>query len=162
MTKSDFLNKMKAERKVELVEPSEEMRTSYLEKADECMKSAKVLFENSLFETSISMSYYTMYNSLIAMLFKCGIKCENHSASILLLKILFNQPELFKIISWAKKERIDKQYYVSIKGNSAPIRETAKSMLPKAEDFLVKIKLLINNLRNEEIETVRKKFEKRI
>src|SRR3989344_353640 len=116
MTKSDFLNKMKAERKVELVEPSEEMRTSYLEKADECMKSAKVLFENSLFETSISMSYYTMYNSLIAMLFKCGIKCENHSASILLLKILFNQPELFKIISWAKKERIDKQYYVSIKG----------------------------------------------
>jgi uncharacterized protein (UPF0332 family) len=105
------------------------------------------------------MSYYAMYNSLTALLFKTGIKCENHAGSILLFKKLFSRIDLLKMISFAKEERIDKQYYVVSKKNFALTKESADDMLSKAEKFLVQMKLLIGNLRNEEIERVRERFK---
>lgn len=158
MKKQGFLNKIMQEGKLELVEPSEEVCSSYLEKADGCLKSAKLLLQHQLYENSVSMSYYAMYNSLVAFLFKTGIKCENHAASILLLKFLFDKKELFKIISSAKEERIDKQYYVSSKENNELTEESSTDMLRKTEEFLIQIKLLITNSGVEYIEAVRKKF----
>ncbi|MBI3190606.1 HEPN domain-containing protein [archaeon] len=107
MKKLSFLSKLKKEGKLELVDPSEEICKSYIEKADNCLKSAKLLLEYSLYENSVSMSYYAMYNSLTALLFKVGIKCENHAGSIILFKKLFGRMDLFKVISFAKEERID-------------------------------------------------------
>ena len=153
---NNFLNKLKQEEKLELVEQSEEVCNSYLEKADNCLASAKLLLQNNLYENSISMSYYTMYNSLIALLFKSGIKSENHAGSILLLKLLFNKKDLFKTISDAKKERIDKQYYVT---KLDITKESTEELVLSAEDFLIKMKLIIKNLRNEEINKIRKDFE---
>lgn len=158
MKKSGFLNKLKKDGKLELVEPSEEICSSYLDKADKCLKSARLLLQNNLYENSISMSYYVMYNSLIALFFKIGIKCENHSGSILLFKKLFDRIDLFKIISFAKKERIDKQYYVASKQNSFLTKESAQDMLSKAEEFIVQMKLLIKSLNYEEMGRLRKEF----
>jgi len=160
MRRSNFLSKLKKEEKLMLVEPSEEICNSYLEKADNCLKSAKLLLQNNLYENSVSMSYYTMYNSLTSLLFKVGIKCENHSGSILILKKLFDKIDLFNIISFAKKERIDKQYYVVSKQNFVLTKESAQDMLVKAENFIVQMKLLIMNLKNEELENLRGKFER--
>src|SRR3972149_9026648 len=112
MKELTFLKKLKRKDVIELVESSEEMKSSYLTKAENCLKSAKILFNSQLYENSTSEAYYCMYNSLLALLFKVGIKSENHSASITVFKKLFDNNDLFKIISWAKKERIDKQYYV--------------------------------------------------
>ena len=100
------------------------------------------------------MSYYAMYNSLVALLFRMGIKCENHSASIVLFKKLFGRTDLFKTISFAKKERIDKQYYVDF----TMTRGSAKDLIKKSEDFLTEIKLMIKNIKNEDIQLVRNKF----
>jgi len=158
MKKEGFFNKSKEEGNLELVEPSEEICRGYLEKADNCFLSAKILLKNELYENSISMSYYAMYNSLTALLFKTGIKCENHFASIILLKKLFGRTDLFKIISFAKKERIDKQYYVTSKQNKLT-EESAEDLVKKAERFLVQIKLFINNLNNDQIGNARKNFE---
>jgi len=152
------LNKLKKERKLELVEPSEEICISYLKKADNCFRSAKLLLQNELCENSISMSYYSMYNSLTALLFNVGIKSENHSASIIILKKLFGKIDLFKIISFAKDERIDRQYYVTSEKDEL-IKKSAQGMIKKAESFLVEIKLLINNLNTEDIEEIRRKFK---
>lgn len=160
MKKPSFLNKLKAKGKLELVEPSEEICNSYLEKADNCLKSAKILLQNNLYENSVSMSYYAMYDSLTAVLFKAGIKCENHAASIILLKKLFGKLEMFKMISFAKEERIDKQYYVISKENFVLTKESAKDMVEKADNFLVKMKLIISELKNEDIEKVRSEFGK--
>ena len=159
MKKQNFLNKLKKERKLELVEPSEEICISYLKKADNCFRSAKLLLQNELCENSISMSYYSMYNSLTALLFNVGIKSENHSASIIILKKLFGKIDLFKIISFAKDERIDRQYYVTSEKDEL-IKKSAQGMIKKAESFLVEIKLLINNLNTEDIEEIRRKFKK--
>ena len=158
MKKQGFLSKLKKESKLELVEPSEEICTSYLEKADNCFRSAKLLLQNNLYENSVSMSYYTMYDSLTALLFKIGIKCENHSALIILFKELFDRVDLFKIISFAKEERIDKEYYITSKHDFVLTEESAKDMLTKAESFLIQIKLLINHLGIEKTEKIRNKF----
>jgi len=159
MKKQDFLNKLKKEKKIELVEPSEEIKLSYLKKAEDCLKSAKILLNNKLYENSTSEAYYSMYNSLLALLFKAGIKSENHSASIMLFEDLFNSKELAKIITFAKSERIDKQYYVEAQQITKATEESCKDMVSEAEDFLVKMKLFISNLSNEDIIFSRKSFE---
>lgn len=159
MKKLSFLSKLKKEGKLELVESSEEICKSYRDKAENCLKSAKLLLEHNLYENSVSMSYYAMYNLLTALLFKCGIKCENHAGSIILFKKLFDRLDLFKEISFAKKERIDKQYYVTSEKNFVLTKESADDMVEKAEDFLVKMKLLITELKNEQIEELRERFK---
>ena len=156
--KNKFLNKLKMERKVELVEPSEDICTSYSEKSANCLKSAKLLLQNNLYENSIGMSYYAMYNLLLALLFRTGIKCENHGGSILLLKLLFGEDDLYKLIYNAKKERIDKQYYVTTEKDEIT-KEIADELFNNAEYFVLKIKVVIKNLNNDSIEEVRKKFE---
>jgi len=154
---SKFLNKLKKEKKLELVEPSEDICQSYSDKSADCLKSAKLLLHNNLYENSVTMSYYAMYNQLTAFLFQIGIKCENHAGSILLLKFLFNNKELFTIISNAKKERIDKQYYVTTKKDEIT-KEIAVDLLNNAEEFVLKMKVLIKNVNNDYIDEARKKF----
>ena len=154
MIKSSFLNRLKTDRVLELVEPSGNMCESYLGKAEDCFKSAKLLLEHELFENSIQMSYYAMYNSLLALLFKCGIKSENHAGSILLFKELFKRQEMFEIISDAKEGRIETQYYVV----STQSREPARAMFSDTEEFLVQMKLIITKLSTGEIERIRSEF----
>ena len=154
MKKSNFLIKLKKQGKLELVSPSDDVCNSYVKKAEDSLKSARVLLQNNLYENSVSMSYYTMYHSLTALLFKVGIKCENHSGSIILFKKLFGRMDLYKTIRFAKKERVDKQYYVDF----ILTKESAIDLIKKAEDFLVKIKLTIKNIRNEDISKSRERL----
>jgi|SRR3989344_7159115 len=152
-----FLSKLKKEKKLELVESSSNICKSYSDKSANCFKSAKVLLQNNLYENSVGMSYYAMYNQLTALLFMVGIKCENHAGSILLLKILFDEKELFKLISDAKNERIDKQYYVTTDKDEIS-KEIADELLKNAEDFVVKMKLFIKKLNTDSVSEIRKKF----
>jgi len=140
-----FLNKLKRENKLQLVEPSNEISSSYQRKADNCLKSAKILARENLNENSITEAYYSMYNISLSLFFKCGIKCENHSAAILLLKDIFSLTKLSNDLAEAKKERIDKQYYV----DDVDL-ESANEMIKKAEQFILELK--INNSNVNEIE----------
>ena len=160
MKELNFLKKLKRKGVIKLVEPSEEMKSSYLTKAENCLKSAKILFSSQLYENSTSEAYYCMYNSLLSLLFKIGIKSENHSASIILFDKLFENKELVTIVSWAKEERIDKQYYVETQQIVKVTKESCNEMILKAEDFLVKIKLLISEVSNEKINSARNNFVK--
>ena len=152
-----FLNKLKKEEKLELVEPSEEICNSYSEKSVNCLKSAKLLLQNNLYENSIGQSYYAMYNILLALLFRVGIKCENHGGSILLLKLLFSENDLYTLISDAKKERIDKQYYVTTEKDEIT-KEIAEELLNDAENFILKMKVVVKNLSNDIVGELRGKF----
>ena len=124
-----FLNKLKNQGKIKLVEASEEIKESYIEKSESNLISSKILFENNQLEESISLSYYSMYHILTALLFKTGIKSENHSASIKLLKDVFDLDNLE--IKKAKKERIDKQYYVDFNITKQETKNSIK--YPKAK-----------------------------
>ena len=152
MKKMDFLIKLTKERKLEIVKSSEEIKQSYLEKSESNLASAKILLENNRLEESVSLAYYSMYHSLASLLFKTGIKSENHTASIILLKEIFgiDNSEIF----FAKKERVDKQYYVSF----SITKEQVKDAIKRAEIFNSKMLDFLSKLNNENIILFRKKF----
>ncbi len=150
----NFLNKIKKQKKIKLVEPSNIIKNSYLKKLESNLSSAKILLENKKFEEAISLIYYSMYNSLLALLFKIGIKSENHTASIMLLKRLFELENTS--ILFAKKERIQTQYHLNFQ---IEIQE-ARKLIFLAEDFNAYLLDFISKLTNEEIKTYRNKFIK--
>lgn len=113
MKKAGFLRRLHKEEQLKIIEPSEKIKQAYMEKSSASIKSEEILLQNSLLENSVPAAYYSMYNMIMALFFKAGIKCENHAGSIILLKELF----LFdnSKIEFAKKERVNKQYYVDFK-----------------------------------------------
>src|SRR3989338_1293057 len=149
MKKITFLIKLKRERKLQLVESSEEIKQSYLDKSGSNLISAKILLNSNRLEESVGLAYYSMYHLLTALLFKVGIKSENHSASIILLKELFHLDN--QDISEAKTERIDKQYYVNFKIT----QEEVKNTIRKAELFNGRIIDFISKMNNEQIKNYR-------
>jgi len=162
MKTSDFLNKLEKEGKLELVECSEQMSLSYEKKGIECREVANLAFDNGYFESAIIQSYYSMYNNVLSLFFKCGIKCENHSVSAILLRDFFNQKELHSLFSKAKEERIDKQYYITPAQNNYVTRESAKEMISAAIRFNLKIIAFKNDLKIEEIKRIKEKLKKNL
>ena len=152
MNTINFLKKIKKEGKLELVNPSEEMKQAYIVKSESNLISAKILLTSNRLEEAVGLAYYSMYHLLTALLFKIGIKSENHSISIILLKEVFNESneEIFK----AKTERIDKQYYVDFKITNEDVMDTIR----KAEVFNSKLTDFISRLNHEDIELCRNKF----
>ncbi|MEK6927134.1 MAG: hypothetical protein AABX11_01755 [Nanoarchaeota archaeon] len=53
-----FLVRLIREKKLEIVQPSDEICESYIIKADNCLKSARILLREKLYENSIINSYY--------------------------------------------------------------------------------------------------------
>lgn len=153
MKKINFLTKLKKKKKLELVEPSEEIKKSYISKSESNLISVKILLENDKLEEAIALSYYSMYHMLTALLFKIGIKCENHSASIILLKEIFDIDN--SDILNAKKERIDKQYYTDFSIKKQEVIEAIRD----AEKFNDNLLDFISKINNKNIKEYREKFK---
>lgn len=153
MKRTSFLRRLFNEGKLEIVEESQIISNSYLEKSKSYIESAKILFNNSKIEESVSLSYYSMYYSLLAFLFRVGIKCENHTASIMLLRRLFGIEN--SIILNAKIERVDKQYYVDFEVN----RKEVQDLFLSTEKFNSQLKNTISRLNRDKIEKYKNKFK---
>ena len=145
MKSINFLKILVNEKKLSLIEPSEEVSNSYLKKSESNLDSAKILLESDKLEESVALAYYGMYNLLISLLFKTGIKCENHTGAIILLKEIFSIDN--KDLLFAKKERVDKQYYVDFHITKAEVIE----MIKIAEDFNKELYDFIAKLSNQKI-----------
>ena len=153
MGKADFLKDLIKKGKLEMVEPSEEIKESDIHKSESHLESASILLEKGKLEESVSMAYYSMYHMLTALLFRVGIKCENHTASIILLKRIFgiDNSFIFKI----KDERVEKQYYVSFEIEEKDVRDLIKD----AEEFNGKMLDFISRLNSERIGACRRNAE---
>lgn len=156
MRKIAFLAKLHKEGKLQIVEPSEAVGDSYIAKSESNISSAKILLQNNKLEESVSLAYYSMYHMLGALLFRTGIKCESHAAAIVLLDAVFGIDN--GDISFAKKERIDKQYYTDFQIAKKDVEEAIKT----AEDFNKKLADFISRLENQRIEKCRKLFQELI
>ena len=153
MKKINFLIRLKEEGKLFIIDPSEEVKESYIKKSASSLKSSEILLGNGQIEDAVPMAYYSMYNMLTALLYKVGIKCENHSASIIILKELFGI-ENSKII-FAKKERVDKQYYVDFKIT----KEEVGNMIKSAEQFNSMLYNFSDKLTTKEALEYKREFE---
>src|SRR3989344_3327741 len=159
MTKLSFLNKLKLERKLELVESSEEISTSYIIKSENCIKVARLAFEAGIYENAVSEAYYSIYNIVTALFYKCGIKCENHSAAVILVKELFGLDSFHSIFSEFKKDRIDYQYYTPTFNNDPIDTKMCNENLRIAQQFTLELRAYMEKLTLEDIKNIRKKFD---
>ncbi len=141
---------------LQLVDPSEDIKASYLLKSESNLASAKILLQNNKLEESVGLAYYSMYHSVTALLFKTGIKCENHAASIILLKKVFDIDNTE--ISFAKSERVDKQYYVDFHITRAEVIDA----INVSERFNKQLLDFISRISQKEIIEYRAKFKKLI
>jgi len=156
MNSVKFLRSLMKRGMLKLIDSSEEVGLSYLEKSESNLISSRILFENGRFEESVSLSYYSMYNILLALLFRVGIKCGNHSGSIILLKEIFDvdNSDLF----FAKKERIDKQYYVDFN----VVEKDVGELLEIAVEFKERLFDFVSRLTNERVGFYRERFSSMI
>lgn len=152
MTKLSFLANLRKKEVIGLVDPSEEVKQSYIDKSASNIDSAKILLKNSKLEESVALAYYSMYHFVTALFYKVGIKSENHNATIQMLKDIFGIDNTE--ITYAKKERLDKQYYVNFEITKEEVGEAIK----KAEIFNSFIKDFISKVTNDDIKRAREKF----
>ncbi|MBS3124275.1 HEPN domain-containing protein [Candidatus Woesearchaeota archaeon] len=125
MTKVSFFSKLQKQKKLQLVQPSEELCKAYLEKSEKSLNSAKATFGIGSYEDAVALAYYSMYYVVLALLFKIGVKCENHTAAIILLEQIFDINN--ELIQKAKTERVDKQYYVDFSVTKEEVNATIKT-----------------------------------
>ena len=151
MKKINFLIKLYTEKKLQEVEPSNDIKEAYLQRSNESLSSAKALLKIGNLKDSVALSYYSMYHCVLAALFRIGIKCENHAASIILLQEAFGI-ETTKI-SKAKSERVDKQYYVDFSVN----KDEALKAIRTAEEFVSEINNFLAKLSEDSIKQYHKK-----
>lgn len=149
-----FIIKLLEEHKIKLTEPSNEVSQSYIQKSKNSLISSKALSKIEQYNDATSLIYFSMYNISLALLFKCGIKSENHTGTILLLKELLDveNEDLVK----AKEERIDKQYGVEFQATKNEVIAGIKL----AENFNAKIQEKIDKLKDTDIAKIREKLIK--
>jgi len=153
------LYKLKAEESLKLVEPSEEISTAYLIKSDKCIQVAILAYGAGIYENAVSEAYYSNYNTVISLFFKCGIKCENHSGAVILIKELFKLENLYLIFSEFKKDRIDNQYYIPLL-NTEPInKEKCSERIRTAQRFNAELRAYSGKITLQEISNIRQEFE---
>ena len=154
MKRPRFLPDLFTERKIQLVDPSADIAGAYLKKSRSHLASAILLENNEHYEEAVSLAYYSMYHAVMALFFRTGIKCENHSAAIILLKEVYqidNTP-----LSEAKRERIDMQYYIE----TTATRKEVEDLISNAESFNAHILDFIERIPNEEIKRNRERLKK--
>ena len=159
MKKLSFLDKLKKEKNLELVEMSEDISKSYLIKSEKCSQVAKLVFNAEIYENAVSEAYYSIYNTVTALFYKCGIKCENHSAAVILVKHLFNLDDLHKIFFEFKKDRIDNQYYTPVINNEPITKEKCEERLKTAQRFNVELRTYMEKITLEDINRIRENFK---
>ncbi len=132
-----------------IVEPNERLSKSYLEQAkSSLLKAERDLNEKDLLWSTVAI-YYAEYYALYSFLQKIGIKCENHSCSILVIEFLLGKDKT-KTINEHKEKRIDAQYYM--KTDQEP---KIKVMIQEAKRFVSMFDEIISNLSKKEINEYR-------
>lgn len=149
MKRQNFLIKLFREGKVQIVEPSVQVQEAYRRKSESYLISAKILLENGRLEETVSMAYYSMYYMVLALLFKTGIKCENHSGAMILLEHLYGIDSSH--LAAAKRERVDKQYYVDF----AITAEDVLDSIEEAEAFCADLLDFMERLHQGDISRLR-------
>lgn len=137
---------------LKIVEPNERLSKSYLDQAKSSLLRANKDFEDKdLLWTTVAI-YYAEYYALYSFLQRIGVKCENHSCSILAVTLLLGK-EKTKIINEHKDKRIDAQYYMKVDQENK-----VKFMLTEAQNFILEFDELVSNLSDKEIKEYRDKI----
>jgi len=137
-----------------LVEPNERLSKSYLEQAKlSLLRAEKDLNDKDLLWSTVAI-YYAEYYALYSFLQRIGVKCENHTCSILAVAFLLGSDKT-DTINQHKNKRIDAQYYMKVDQESK-----IRRMLQEAKTFISGFDELVSILSDGEIKKYREKISK--
>jgi len=141
---------------LKIVEPNERLSKSYFEQAKSSLLRVEKNFEDKdLLWTTVAI-YYAEYYALYSFLQKIGVKCKNHSCSIVAVTFLLGE-HATKTINLHKDKRIDAQYYMKT------AQETkVKEMLQESKIFISEFDGIISKLTEKEIQKYRNNLSKEI
>jgi uncharacterized protein (UPF0332 family) len=160
MKNLDFLSKLKEDGALKLIELSEEISQAYLIKSEKCIQVAKLAYDAGIFENAISEAYYSIYNTVLSLFYKCGIKCENHSGAVILIKDIFGLEDLYEVFSQFKKDRIDNQYYLPIKNFEPISKDNCIDKIKIAQRFNLDLRAFTGKITFKEINLIREKLDR--
>ena len=98
--------------------------------------------------------YYAEYYALYSFLQRIGVKCENHSCSIIAVGFLLGENKT-ETINRHKDKRIDAQYYMKVNK-----KEEVNMMLREAKMFVSNLDETVSNLNEREIAVHRENLKK--
>lgn len=136
------------------VEPNDPLASAYLKKAEDAMDAMHSVSSN---DWKISTGYYSLYFSLYAVLTKIGIKSENHTCTIVLMRHLlrdFFTHDECEMLEKARQARVETQYYVS-SDVSGPYAATLARQVPR---FLVECRGIVDGLKEKDVQALRQSF----
>ena len=137
-----------------IVEPNERLSKSYLEQAkSSLLRAEKDLNDNDLLWATVAI-YYAEYYALYSFLQRIGVKCENHTCSILAVSFLLGD-EKTNTINKHKGKRIDAQYYMKV---DQEIK--VRVMLQEAKVFVSNFDEVVSNLSEKDITLHRERISK--
>ncbi len=120
----------------------------HLERAEDKLRSANILFENDMFIDAISEAYYSMFHSAKALLTLENIYPKTHSGVVSQFGLKFVTEGLIEefyakslVRAETKREKADYDVYYE------PSEEEAESIIEDAEKFLERIKRAIEELK---------------
>jgi len=74
---------LKQEKGIKMVDPNDEISAEYLKESKEDFES----MGKSNKKWGIIQAYYCCYNSVYAIIIKCGLKCEIHDCSLKMMEM---------------------------------------------------------------------------
>ena len=130
-----------------------ERARQHIDKAHRNLLAMKIMFDNDLFDWTIICGYYAMYHSVLAALFKIGIRATAHYCAIAAFKKFYVERgkvaqeyinyikkaeqlerKYAETLEKAQEERVIDQYGVEILTN-----DDAEWIIEDAKDFVLKI-----------------------
>jgi len=139
------INECIEKRFLEKIKPAIDLVEKELREAEYDIEKAENAFEDEDYKWCIVKAYYTIFHAARALLFKIGLREKRHFAIGIVLEDLNKQGKLeIKYINdfnAAVSSREDADYHYTYS------KEIADHNLEIANEFLDRIKILINNLK---------------
>ena len=85
---------LESEKRMRKIKPNDKLSKEHIEKAKHNLKAAAYNVEGHFDDWAVSQSYYAMYHSLLAILFKKGFESKNHECTISTVEFLIETKEI--------------------------------------------------------------------
>ena len=138
---------LKQNKGIKIITPNNNLSLSYIKEADET-------FYNMLKTTGkwkLILGYYSCYNALYSILIKTGIQSKIHECSIILMNLFNFDKKEIQFMKKLKENRIRVQYYLE----NLNLKEENK-----IKEFIIKCKLILNELEKQDIKIIQNKIKK--
>ena len=144
------------ENRMKKIKPDDKLSEEHINKAKHNLHAANYNIKGGFSDWGVSQSYYAMYHSLLAVLFKLGYESKNHECTINAVEYLIEEGKIdldLKDITFirtteqmtskdAKSLREEFQYGIEIKVNEKLLKE----LLENAKRVVEKVEVALSEL----------------